>query len=66
MHEESTVSDEAGRTKTEDEEPAQDDTEGHSLATYEYGRVVARERMQDAERAAREARMREEQRRNRR
>ena len=44
----------------------QDDTEGHSLATYEYGRLVSRERTQDAERQAREARMREGDRRNKR
>ncbi len=44
----------------------QDDTEGHSLSTYEYGRLVSRERVQDAERAAREARMRDTERRNKR
>ena len=49
----------------EDADPSeQDDTEGHSLATYEYGRLVARERAQDADRGAREARLRNEARRN--
>ncbi len=55
-------------TKPIQEEPAaddQDDTEGHSLATYEYGRLVARERDQDAERHAREARMRQKERKGR-
>jgi hypothetical protein len=55
-------------TKPIQEEPAaddQDDTEGHSLATYEYGRLVSRERNQDAERHAREARMREKDRKGR-
>lgn len=50
----------------EDADPSeQDDTEGHSLATYEYGRLVSRERTQDAERAARESRMRNEQKKGR-
>lgn len=55
-------------TKPIQEEPAaddQDDTEGHSLATYEYGRLVSRERAQDAERHARETRMREKERKGR-
>jgi hypothetical protein len=41
------------------DEAGEDDTEGHSLATYEYGRLVSRERSQEAERHAREARMRD-------
>lgn len=36
-----------------------DDTEGHSFM-YEYGRTVARERNADAERNARESRLRDE------
>jgi hypothetical protein len=35
--------------------PEEADTEGHSLATYEYGRTMARERQQAGERAARDA-----------
>jgi hypothetical protein len=41
-----------------DEPP--DDTEGHSLSTYEYGRSVVRERAREAERFARESRLRRE------
>jgi hypothetical protein len=55
-------------TKPVQEEPEvgdQDDTEGHSLATYEYGRLVARERHQEAERHARDERLRKDQRKGR-
>lgn len=41
------------------DEPS-DDTEGHSLSTYEYGRSVVRERAREAERFARESRLRRE------
>ena len=37
-----------------------DDTEGHSLQMAEFGRTLARDRAREAERKAREARMREE------
>ncbi len=42
-----------------DHDPAKptDDTEGHSLASYEYGRIVANERDREAERTARESRL---------
>lgn len=42
---------------TEGEPMPENDTEGHSLAMYEYGRLIARERAQEAERNARELRM---------
>lgn len=41
------------------EEPA-DDTEGHSLSTYEFGRSIVRERAREAERFAKESRLRRE------
>ena len=36
------------------------DTEGHSMLLYEHGRTLTRERERDIEKAAREARMLEE------
>jgi hypothetical protein len=54
------VSEDTKPIQEEPEQDDQDDTEGHSLATYEYGRLVARERHQEAERNARESRMRKD------
>ena len=34
---------------------AQDDTEGHTMATYQLGQTMARERQRQAEKAGREA-----------
>lgn len=60
------MSDDTERIDKAPDEADQDDTEGHSLATYEYGRLVSRERTQEAERAARQARMRDDENRKRR
>lgn len=51
--------DEKLQESLESNEPTEqaDDTEGHYLASYEYGRIVARERESEAERAARDARL---------
>lgn len=43
-------------------QPDEHDTEGHYLASYEYGRTVARERQQEADRIAREAQVTRERR----
>jgi hypothetical protein len=41
-------------------ETPEDDTEGHSLSTYEFGRSIVRERSREAERFAKESRLRKE------
>jgi hypothetical protein len=46
-----------GRTDPADEAG---DTEGHSLQVAEFGRTMARDRAREAEQMARESRMREE------
>ena len=54
------MTDKTDQPDTTQQPEAEDDTEGHSLLMYEQARMVVRERERDAQKHARQARMLEE------